>query len=275
VETVDPPLSNAPVALLRPLLDDLVQEEFYLEMIVGKNQPTEAVLAVKLLSDRAALWQTNLPSILNSIFGEGSGLKSSVVGYQLSTKNHQLILSLSGDWLVFSFSSSINHQPSTNLVSSIRDRITAAGIPYVRTATNDWVELLFEARQMNDAFHWGWKFAADLPRLTLGITGDGLNVRTTGELNFPQPQKMKLKPWRIPTYYICDPLVSFMAVRGVAGQLGRWEGWRKEEMGIPPNQLFFLAQSPALWSHFLTYPVANASNHVAALGDWVALAGVC
>ena len=127
--TTSVPLSNAPSALLRPLLDDLVQEEIYLEIEATTNNPTQAVFAIKLPPDRLALWQSNLPIILKSLSaqpdvtlaqrkGEGLGVRDSgevavnpSADYQLSTKNHQLTLTHSGDWLVLSVSSTINHQP--------------------------------------------------------------------------------------------------------------------------------------------------------------------
>ena len=53
-------LDTNAAALLRPLLDDLVADESYLEIRQVANQPAELVLAIRLDDQRAALWQTNL-----------------------------------------------------------------------------------------------------------------------------------------------------------------------------------------------------------------------
>jgi hypothetical protein len=46
-------------------------------------------------------------------------------------------------------------------------------------------------------------------------------------------------------------------------------GWQEAILGAAPDQVFFWAQSPALWQHFVTYPVAHGSNHVQVIGDYV------
>jgi hypothetical protein len=259
--------SNTPTTLLRPLLDDLVQEESYLEVRSAPNQPTELVLAVRLPADRAALWQTNLPLALHSLFGVSAATNSASPDfrYQLSTPNHQLSLTRSGAWTLLSVA---GPQPS-QLLTDFQQRLATNATPYAAGATNYWLETVLDAQRLHQAFGLGWNISSNLPQLTLQILGDGQNVRTSGELQFPAALNLVLEPWRIPTNYICDPLVSFTAFRGVARWLGAQPEWREKNLGPAPNQVYFWAQSPALWQHFLTYPVANASNHVTALGEWV------
>ena len=62
-------VTNAPASLLRPLLDDLLQEECYLEVCQPTNQPGQLAFAIKLDDARAALWQTNLAAVLASLTG--------------------------------------------------------------------------------------------------------------------------------------------------------------------------------------------------------------
>jgi hypothetical protein len=271
-------LSNAPTALLRPLLDDLVHEESYLEVRAEPNQPPELVLAVRVSDDRAALWQTNLPLALQSIFGnspeprtQSPGLDSAF-NFQLSTFNFQLSLTRSGAWTLLAITgtrpSTLDPRPS-ELLSVFQQRLTTNTTPYVARATNYWMEAFVDAARLKLAFSSSGNPTANLPQLALWIIGDGQNMRTSGELKFPVSLNLDLEPWRIPTNIIHDPLVSFTAMRGVARWIGGREEWRNKDLGPAPNQVFFWAQSPALWQHFLTYPVANASNHVTALGAWV------
>ena len=50
----DAATNGAPIALLRPLLDDLVQAESYLEIRAATNQPGELVFAIRLSPERGA-----------------------------------------------------------------------------------------------------------------------------------------------------------------------------------------------------------------------------
>ena len=65
----DAATNGAPTSSLRPLLDDLVQEETYLEVRQATNQPVEWVLAVRLSEARARLWETNLATVIESLTG--------------------------------------------------------------------------------------------------------------------------------------------------------------------------------------------------------------
>jgi len=60
-------MANTASARLRPLLDDLVQEESYIEVRYLTNQPAELVLAIRLDEVRGGLWQTNLAAAMESL----------------------------------------------------------------------------------------------------------------------------------------------------------------------------------------------------------------
>src|ERR1035437_10225057 len=53
---ITPPIVNLQALLLRPLLDDLVQEECYLEIQQATNQAPEFALAIRLDEQHASLW---------------------------------------------------------------------------------------------------------------------------------------------------------------------------------------------------------------------------
>src|SRR5207237_2145698 len=77
--------------LLRPLLEDLVQEESFLEIHGVTNHPAELALAIKLNEIRAELWRTNLAAVLESLTGAKSVPVKDRHGFQLPlTINHQL-----------------------------------------------------------------------------------------------------------------------------------------------------------------------------------------
>ncbi len=212
--TTATPLSNAPTALLRPLLDDLVQEESYLEISATTNQPAEIVLAIKLPPERAALWQSNLPKVLNFLSarreGQGEVPGNSTATYQLSTKNHQLILTNIGDWTVLSIFPSINNQLSTINIAS---RLSTTGLPFAPEATNPWISGRVDFSALSHIAGWSIRSNTHLPVCEFSATGDGTNVRSRLEFTFDDTIPLALNAWKIPTNIMSDQLISFTAIR--------------------------------------------------------------
>ena len=79
---------TGPAALLRPLLEDLLQEESYLEVRHATNQPGDAVLAIRLGDERSGLWQTNLAAVLQSRTGLIPALGQDGRSWQLPIPRH-------------------------------------------------------------------------------------------------------------------------------------------------------------------------------------------
>lgn len=246
------PVSNAPTALLQAWLSDLVSEEFYLEAQADTNHALELLLAVKLPAERAAVWETNGPVILPSV---------------LSGTPLQAVSRRSGDWTLLAVG--VAPDRSAGLLSVGLERIAKVQTPVNAASSNHWLAAEFDLARLNQALAMNWKLPAHLPRVTLAVNGDESGVRTVGDLSFATPLNPNLTPWNIPTNIIYDPLVSFTGVRGVAPVLRAWLGWPEQKLGAAPDQVFFWAQSPALWQHFVTYPVAHGSNHVQVVGDYV------
>src|ERR1043166_2377263 len=65
----NPPIhqSTNPSSALRPLLDDLLSAESYLEVHQHTNQPGNLALAIRISAQRAELWETNLAAALESL----------------------------------------------------------------------------------------------------------------------------------------------------------------------------------------------------------------
>jgi hypothetical protein len=94
------------------------------------------------------------------------------------------------------------------------------------------------------------------------MLGEGESVRTRAEIEFPEPLKLELDPWIFPTNLIHDPLIGFTAIRGLRPCLKDFKPWNELQLGTPPNQAFFWAQSGAPWLHFVALPSTEASNQV-------------
>ena len=102
-------LNPQPSTLLRPLLEDLLQQECYVEVRQATNQPGELGFAIRLSAERAGLWETNLAAILESITGSRAvAVPGRTNGWQLPVTRQQppitrhLELARAGEWTVIS-----------------------------------------------------------------------------------------------------------------------------------------------------------------------------
>jgi len=263
-------VTNTPASLLRPLLDDLVQEESYLELRHPTNQPGALAFAIRLSAERAALWETNLASVIGAVPGiRPAPGPAGAHAWQLQTTNGPstapgfLQLTRAGEWTVLGVG-----QDSNPVFSDVLARVQRDHAPFPARATNFWLEADLDLRGAVAALSLGWKLPKDLPAVALTLIGDGENVRTRGELKFPEPQSWELEPWNIPTNLIHDPLIGFSAIRGIRPWLKSFKPWNDLHLGTPPNQAFFWAQSGGPL-HFVAVPSSEASNQVNTITELV------
>ncbi len=270
------PLSNAPTSVLRLLLEDMVREESYLEVQAATNQPGALVLAIRLDAVRAALWRTNLPIVLQSIFGSSTEpiVQAPTADFSLQTSDFKFDLSRSGHWTLLSLSqvspasatprpSTLDPQPSP--LSDFAARIQRDHAPFSVQATNYWLTTEADLRLLATLFRPSTSslqpsMIENLPRLNLTLIGDGQNVRTRGELDFPAPLAIPLAPWILPTNLVREPLISFGAVRGLRGllaalQVPSWLG-----LSAWPDQFYSWGRSGPPLQIFAAFPTRNASN---------------
>jgi len=282
--------TNGTAALLRPLLDDLVQQEWLLEVRQPTNQPGEAGLAIRLSPERAKLWETNLAAVLESWTGARVGrAESGPDGWQLPITNWprqipseraaagQLGLTRSGQWTVLG----LGHGKNT-VVEDMRMRIQRGHVPFAARPTDLWLEAKLDLPRLADAIGFGWHPPQDLPRISLSVIGDGKNVRTHAYLDFPRPLPFELEPWNIPTNLIHDPLASFTAIQGIKPWLATLKIWNELQVGEPPNQFYAWAQDGITFQSYFATPLPDASNVVFQLADdllqagnqWIATNGI-
>ena len=262
--TNQPPQLTGPAALLRPLLDDLVQQESYVEVRQATNQPGELACAIRLSAERARLWQTNLAAFVESLTGSrvvaGPGRTS---GWQLQITSHQsqtarfIDLARVGDWTVIGLGRETNALHAEMLALIERD-----GRPFASQPKQYWLYADLDLRRVASALSSGWELPADLPRITVAIDGDAQNVHTRGKFKFLLPLPADLEKWNIPTNLMHDPLCSFTAIRGIGPRLSAMNIWNDLQAGAPPNQLYFWAQAGIPFLSFCAAPLPNASNLV-------------
>lgn len=266
--------SQPAAARLRPILQDLVDEESYLEIRQATNQPGEIGLAIRLSPERAALWQTNLAAVLESLTGSRPERTNGGSGWSTSVRIHpprppfSASLTRLGDWTLVGLAPAAN-----SVVADLVQRIQQTHNPFPLRATNFWIETEFNPQRIAGAFPLGWKISDNFPSIAATAIGDGQDVRSRAELTFPQGLALNLEPWKIPTNLVFSSLISFSAVRGLAPVLSKtklFSGLGPEDV---PDQAFEWDLTGLPFKTFFALPVEHATNcfgHVApVLENWL------
>ncbi len=285
-------------ALLRPLLEDTLQQECYFELHQPTNQPWALALAVRVGDVGAALWETNLAAALQLLGGSRPVAAANGHGWQMqindlhtlfqgilppssarSPQSSALIeLSRSGEWTLLGLASgphSVLRNPNSALsthpfLAEFRSRLDSLGrgASLNATTTNFWLDAELDLADLAPIVWREASLLQNLPRIALTVVGDGQNVRTRGTLDFPKPLLYREEPWNIPTNLISQPLASFTAIRGIAPWLASLKEWNDLQVGPPPNQLFLWAMEYPMQTFFAA-PQPEASNQVARLTDQI------
>ncbi|HYG21970.1 MAG TPA: hypothetical protein VEH04_04245 [Verrucomicrobiae bacterium] len=229
--------TNAPVALLRSLLDDIVQEESFLEVHGTSNEEPQFAFAIRLSEARSGAWETNLAVVAQSLTGVWPEQSRHPRGWKWASTNSSAKRELQRleNWLVITAWTG-----NTNRFGSVAETIGRHGIPFPVKATNAWIEgevdLAAVATILGRKENTAWLPGGS--RLEFSVEGDGGNVISRGELDTTEPLNLVLEPWNFPTNLIREPLASFTAVRGLRSLLplvlpAEWQYLD----GILPDQL--------------------------------------
>ena len=241
-------ISNlAPAALLRPLLDDLVQEEWHLGIRKTDSNSAEIALAVKLAPDRADAWKSALTKMTSDRLWPFAGF--------VETER-------SGGWTLVGFAKST--EPPNPVLAEFRAHAgdgTLSPAP-VAGRTSPWLEADFDLKEFSTAFSLGWKLPQNCPSVSLSVNGEAGNVHTRARWNFPQPLNLTLDPWTIPTNIVHDPLSSFTAVRGIGSWLGSLKQWTDLAAGPAPNQIYLWSQGSAPILSYIAAALPDPGNAV-------------
>ncbi len=263
------PLLSGPAGRLRPLLDDLLQRECFVEVRQATNLPGEMVLGIRLSEERARLWETNLAAVAEAVTGSRvAAAAGRTNGWTVPMTRHQLPLTRqvelarAGGWTV------IGLGPPTNaLVVETLALIQRDGSPFAPQAKEFWLHADFDLRRVASALLLGQGLPAELPRMIVAIDGDHQNVRTRGKLGFPKPLPADLGKWNIPTNLVYDPVSSFTAIRGIGSWLPSLKLWQDLGVGAPPGQVYFWAQAGLPFLSYCAAPMPGASNVVRQLAE--------
>jgi hypothetical protein len=242
----------------RPLLDDLLRTEWFLQIRGATNGSPEFALAIQLDKNRAELWQKDLADVLET----WTGLPAEKIhgGWQL--KKHMppdMIRFIHvGDWVVLGCA-----QDELPLNDQIVQRVLAEKRP-ASVAENYWLSADLDWPHLR---HWlSLPESVDLPETQLQVVGRDDNLYVDGKFIFPQPLALPLEKWRIPTNTIHEPFVSFTAARGFAPWLKKQSWAQPFEIEPVPNQIFIWALAQIPFQTFAAVPVPDATNAIRQLG---------
>ena len=244
--------TNDEAGRLRPLLDDLLGAEWFLQIRDATDGSPEFALAIRLNAGRAQLWQTNLENVLEA--WTGMPVEKIQNGWEL--KKHlppNLIRFVRvGDWAVFGWG-----QDKFLLNDELVRRVLAEKRPAPAekdnwlTADLDWPRLAHWFPSINPF---------DLPETRGQAVGRDGRLRLDGRLIFPQPLAMTLENWQIPTNTIHQPFISFTAVRGIAPWLEKQNWAQPYEISPVPNQMFIWALAGMPLQTFAAAPVPDGKK---------------
>lgn len=271
-------LSNAPAALLRQLLDDLVRSEWYVEAGGDTNYPGEIGLAIKLTAERAALWRTNLSIVLPSLLAVPTSLSvgSDERDGDLTIQNSKLTCELtrSEDWTIMTITQrQLNKNTSNNggaipnadrpsLKRKFQQYLQLGKLPYDDPVMTGWCAIHIDLQQLSSVWNLNLELPSGFPIISLSCSGDGQNIHTRGQLDFATSLVTNLGPWQVPDDLIRQPLVGFTAMRSWQPVFERLGVLTAAQASNFPSQFFLWQRSgPPLQTYF-AFPENDAKQEI-------------
>ncbi len=243
-------------AQFRPLLDDLLSAEWFLQIRDATNGSPEYALAIRLNAARAQLWSTNLATVFQ-MWTDIPVAQDKSGNWEL--KKHQppnlIRFARAGDWVVFG-----SGQDKLPLNDELVQRILAEKRP-APAEKNDWLTADLDWPRL--ARWFPSLKAVDLPETQWQAVGRNGNLRLDGKLIFPQPLVLSLEKWRVPVDAIHQPIISFTAARGIASWLEKQNWAQPYEISPAPNQVFVWAMPGYPLQTFAAVPVPDAKKALA------------
>lgn len=252
-------------ALLRPMLNDLLANESFLQVRGPADRRGEWTLLARLPADRVKAWHTGLAELMQ-VWKLGAVVTNAVEGFPAWEVKRAEAPALvrcvqAGSWLALGVG-----PEGLATVAEAAQRIRTGGRP-IPAAADAWLELELNLPQLAGFFG----FPADLPwpRARCSIVGAGENLKSTGRLTFSGRAGGTLEPWRVPTNIVTDPLISFTAMRGTAPWLAHCRLLDQLGLKPPPNQVYVWGQSHMPFQTFVAFPAPDATNQLMRAADRV------
>jgi hypothetical protein len=247
------------VALLRPMIEDLLQAESAGSFGGRDKNRMDFVLAARLNATSANAWQKNLETALH---GQGEPLtEAGFSGRRWNRPGQQAFwIVRARDWVVAGRGEDLLPVRAQYLQNIKQDNRPA---PVAHnawlSAQVDWPLLATWAPLSNCPFR--------LARTSLEVTAANGLFKATNYVTYPEAIPWVSQPWRIPKELVGSPLSSFTASRDLAAYLSQNQTLSRLAGNPLTNQLFCWASRELALLNYAAWPVANASNALRKLGD--------
>ncbi len=242
-------------ALLKPLLDDLLTVEAFVE-VRGAAGSTDTAVAVSLSDVRAQLWDKNVRQLMAS-WKLGAPRDVAVQGFKgWEVKRTQgpdvFQFYRAGKWVVLG----MGHKQLTQVPAMLTEA-AKSGRP-VAALKDTFVDVAADLPRLRAWFpilaQW------PLPPILATVEGRGDGVRTEVRFQYSGKIPWTYEPWKIPTNIISEPLTSFTIGQGLAPFLRQVKGLADIGFDPLPNQFCAWGLHNEQCRVSFAVPVADATN---------------
>ena len=218
--------SGTPETFLRPVIDDLVRSEVFIELRQAPGRTAEAVIAVHLSDRQAGSAFTNLAASVQLLSGLApASLVQDPHSWVVRTPRSPGLIELRrvGRWTLLGLAETENA-----LLAEVADRIQKESRP-APPLKLQWLTGQVDLPRFTKAIGLTEPGLESLPRLSFEITGDGARVLSTARIHFPRPGSRSIRTLDGARNLIHETLTSFTAIRGVKdgsiSRIGRSCNW--------------------------------------------------
>jgi hypothetical protein len=244
-------------ALVRPLLEDCIRFESFVELRSSASGNAEWLLGVALPPDRIPAWSAGLEG-LGRLWNLGEpgpwSDDRNTGGIRRTHWPENIRWAAVGRWFLVGLGDDVPVRLDQRLAS-----IRETGRP-VPALSNAWLTMEADLKRLAGAI--GLSSRMIWPKATLSVVGREEDLRTTMRLLFHEPVTGPLRPWQAPTNIATEPLVSFAAARGIGPLLDRWDVFRTLELAPAPGQVYVWAQELVPFQTFLAVPIEDPTNRI-------------
>ena len=242
-------------ALLKPLIEDLITAEAFVE-VRGAAGSTDTALAVFLSDDRAQLWDKSVRQLM-AAWKLGAPRELTTQGFKgWEVKKSQapdvFQFFRAGKWVVLG----LGHRQLTQLPALLTEA-AKSGRP-VPALKETFLDVAADLPNLRAWFpilsQW------PLPPVLATVAGRGDGVRTEVRLQYSGKVPWKFEPWKIPTNVISEPLTSFTIGQGLAPFLRQVKGLADLGFSPLPNQFCAWGTHHEQCQLYFAVPVADATN---------------
>ena len=245
--------TNASAAsLIEPLLSDVLETESLGTFSGTATNTLNFVLALRLDSKRAQLWQDNFGKALG-----GAGEKLTAEEFNGWRWNRGAADSIwivpARDWLLVGRGDDLLPVQAEYL-----RQVSRKGRPGP-ALTNNWLEADLDLARLA-AWLPDWLRLLKPARIKLSVAGEKDNLRMTARMIYPEAMPWKSGSWQMPTGLAQGSIISFTAGQNVAAFLNLSPAFSRLDGDPLTNQFYAWALEQLPFLDYMAWPVVNATN---------------